>query len=68
MKRSSKLLALLLAVVMCVGVLSACNSGNNTGNTNNNSGTTNNNTSTDNTGDTAEPANDTLVVSVEKGL
>ena len=58
MKRSKKALALFLALVMCIGVMSGCG-GNNTAN----------NSANDTTDDTAEDTKTTpLVVSIEQGL
>ena len=67
MKRSRKLLALLLALVMGLSLLAGC--GSNTNNTANNGGAANN-TQTDDTQTPAEDPNETtpLVVATEQGL
>ena len=67
MKRSRKLLALLLALVMGLSLLAGC--GSNTNNTANNGGAANN-TQTDDTQTPAENPNETtpLVVATEQGL
>ena len=67
MKRSRKLLALLLALVMGLTLLAGC--GGNTNNTANNGGAANN-TQTDDTQTPAEDPNETtpLVVATEQGL
>ena len=70
MKGSKKILAMLLALVMCIGMLAACG-GNNSGNNTPDDTQTNNpgdNTNTPDDSQPSEPANDTLVVSVEQGL
>ena len=69
MKGSKKILATLLALVMCIGMLAACG-GNNSGNNTPDDTQTNNpgdNTNTPDDSQPSEPANDTLVVSVEQG-
>ncbi len=81
MKKSAKILALLLALVMVLSLFAGCSSTETTTNesepseepsndTNVNEGNTTEEEeqSTDNEEETSQPANDTLVVSVEKGL